>query len=71
VKISKKCARGIAFLALLLVMTGCGGFHAQKSFSILDVLLPGVGSLIKADPVPVQPDLNHPNPSAISVTQTA
>jgi len=71
VKISKKCARGLAFFALLLAMTGCGSINMSKSVSPLDFLLPGIGSFIKADPIPVQPDLNHPNPSAKSVTQTA
>jgi len=56
---------------LLVLVAGCSGIHAQRSFSILDLLLPGVGGFIKADPPPVQPDLNHPNPSAKSVTQIA
>jgi hypothetical protein len=52
-------------------MAGCSGITAKKDFSILDLFLPGAGGFIKADPQPVEPDLNHPNPSQKSVIQIA
>ena len=39
--------------AVLLLVTGCGGFSASKSISPASFLLPG---LLKADPPPAQPE---------------
>jgi len=61
-----RCA---SFLALLLLVAGCGGLNVGKSISPLDFLLPGAGSFLKT--TPAQPDLNQPIPSQKSVTQTA
>jgi hypothetical protein len=43
----------MSFLALLLLVAGCGGINASKSVSPLDFFLPG---LLKADPPPTHPD---------------
>ena len=37
-----KWFRAAAFVALLVLNAGCSGIRAQKSISILDLLLPGI-----------------------------
>jgi hypothetical protein len=69
--VTRKFLRSLSIATLLLLMAGCSGITAKKDFSILDLLLPGAGGFIKADPPRVEPDLNHPNPSQKSVTQIA
>jgi len=56
-----KLLRSVSFLALLLLVAGCGGINASKSVSPIDFLLPGMGSFLKADPAPTHPDSNQPN----------
>jgi hypothetical protein len=68
---ARKLRHSMSLLALLLLMTGCGGFSASKSISPIDFLLPGAGGLIKADPVPAHPDSDHPIPVEKPVVQVA
>jgi hypothetical protein len=63
-----KLLRSASFLALLLLVAGCGGINASKSVSPLDFFLPG---LIKADPPPVAPDSDQLTPAVIPVKQVA
>jgi hypothetical protein len=51
---------------MLLLVAGCSGINASKSFSPLDFFLPG---LIKADPPPMHPD--QPVPAVEPVKQLA
>jgi len=37
-----KWFRAAAFVVFLVLNAGCSGIHAQKSISILDLLLPGI-----------------------------
>jgi len=63
-----KCA---SFLALLLLVAGCNGFQAQRSFSLLDLLLPGAGGILKADPPPADLDPLQSAPTFFQVKQVA
>jgi len=68
---TRKILRCAPLLAFLLLGAGCGGFNVGKSFSPIDLLLPGAGGLIKADPQPIQPGLDEPKPSEKPVTEIA
>jgi hypothetical protein len=63
-----KCA---SFLALLLLVAGCGGLRAEKSVSLLDLLMPGFGGFLQADPPPANPNPIQYAPAAVSVKQVA
>jgi len=65
-----KLQRSVSFLALLLLVAGCGGINASKSVSPLDFFLPG---LLKADPPPSHsdPDQLKPSVTPVPVTQVA
>ena len=68
---TRKLLQLVSFLALLLLVAGCGGFNARETVSPIDFLLPGAGGLIKADPAPVHPDSDRPNPAEKPLTQLA
>ena len=55
-----RCA---SLLALLVLVAGCSGFNLTKSWSPIDLLLPGAGSLLKADPAPAEPGFVPSNPA--------
>ena len=59
----RKFAQRTPLLALLILVSGCSGFNITKSLSPLDFLLPGAGSLLKADPPPADPNFVPSNPA--------
>jgi len=66
VRLNGKLLRFASYLALLLLVAGCGGINASKSVSPLSFFLPG---LMKADPPPTHPD--QPMPAADPAKQVA
>lgn len=54
-----------ALLAVLAMSgTGCSGINTGTSVSPMDFLLPGMGHLIKADPVPTNSPDSFPDISS-------
>ena len=59
----RKFARRAPLLALAVLVAGCSGLNLTKSWSPIDLLLPGAGSLLKADPTPAEPGFVPSNPA--------
>jgi hypothetical protein len=53
--------------ALALCVGGCSGINTSQSVSPMDFLMPGIGHLIKTDPMPT----NSPDSFPESSTETA
>lgn len=67
----RKFLRCASLLALLVLVAGCSGFNVTKSVSPLDFLLPGAGSLLKADPPPADPGFVPSHPAEQHVISVA